>query len=84
VSMAEMSIWGGIGIQLRPSLNAIELFSAAPGRLIVGVLPQEAKAFEARLKTEMCMPLGTTGGEKVLGMPLSELRLSRVNGAVKI
>lgn len=74
---AEMALWGGMGAQLRPNLPTIELFSGAPGRFLVGVLPSEAKAFEALIKNELLTAVGATGTEKVLGLPLDQLREAR-------
>ncbi|MEO5668400.1 MAG: hypothetical protein ABIR96_10095 [Bdellovibrionota bacterium] len=76
-TLLEMGLWSGIGIQLKPSLSTIELFSAAPGRFLVGVLPQEAKKFESMIKGEWLTPVGTTGGEKLFGLPLERYREER-------
>jgi hypothetical protein len=75
--LLEMGLWSGIGVQLKPALSTIELFSAAPGRFLVGVLPQEAKKFEALVKGEWLTPVGTTGGEKLFGLPLERYREER-------
>jgi phosphoribosylformylglycinamidine (FGAM) synthase-like enzyme len=75
--LLEMGLWSGIGVQLKPALSTIELFSAAPGRFLVGVLPQEAKKFEALIKGEWLTPVGTTGGEKLFGLPLERYREER-------
>ena len=75
--LLEMGLWSGIGIQLKPSLSTIELFSAAPGRFLVGILPQEAKKFESIIKGEWLTPVGTTGGEKLFGLPLESYREER-------
>lgn len=74
---AEMALWGGMGAQLRPNLPTIELFSGAPGRFLVGVLPSEAKTFEGLVKSELLTPVGMTGTEKVLGLPLEQLKEAR-------
>jgi hypothetical protein len=76
-TLAEMALWGNIGVLLRPNLSVMDLFSGAPGRFVVGVLPQETKKFEALIKTELFTPLGSTGGEKVLGTPLAALAMAR-------
>jgi hypothetical protein len=76
-ALGEMALWGGMGAQIRPNLPVIELFSAAPGRFVVGILPQEAKAVERMVKSEWLTHLGTTGGEKLLGLPISQLFESR-------
>jgi len=70
----EMALWGGMGAQLRPNLPTIELFSGAPGRFLVGVLPSEAKNFESLVKSELLTAVGMTGTEKVLGLPLDQLK----------
>jgi hypothetical protein len=80
-TLLEMGLWSGIGIQLKPSLSTIELFSGAPGRFLVGVLPQEAKKFESIVKSEWLTAVGTTGGEKLFGLPLERYREER-NGGV--
>lgn len=72
-ALGEMALWGGIGAQIRPNLPVIELFSASPGRFVLGILPSEAKNVESRVKSELLTPLGTTGGEKILGLTLSRL-----------
>lgn len=76
-TLLEMGLWSGIGVQLKPALSTIELFSAAPGRFLVGILPQEAKKFESLIKSEWLTPVGTTGGEKLFGLPLERYREER-------
>ncbi len=73
-TLGEMGLWGGMGAQVRPSLSTIELFSGAPGRFVVGVLPQEAKKFESLVKSEWIAPVGITGGEKIMGLSLTKLK----------
>lgn len=80
-AVGEMSLWGGIGVQLRPSLTVFELFSGAPGRFVVGILPQEAKRFEALVKGELLVPLGLVGGDKVCGLQVAELKDRRIRGS---
>lgn len=77
-TIGEMSLWGGMGAQIRPTLSTIDLFSGAPGRFIVGVLPQEAKKFEALIKSEWIAPVGTSGGEKIFGLGLDSFRKFRL------
>ena len=77
-TIAEMSIWGGIGAQVRPALSPIELFSSSPGRFVVGILPQEVKTFESTIKSELLTVLGTSGGVKVCGVPISKLIEARM------
>ncbi|MBP7844614.1 MAG: hypothetical protein KA116_07345 [Proteobacteria bacterium] len=72
-SLLNMSLWGSRGAQLRPGLSAIELFSASPGRLLVGVLPQDAKTFESELKGEQVLMVGTVKGDRLWGLKLSEM-----------
>jgi hypothetical protein len=76
-TLVEMSLWSGIGVQLKPSLSPVDLFSACPGRFVVGVLPQEAKRFESLVKSELLTPIGTTGGEKLFGLPLEKYKEAR-------
>jgi hypothetical protein len=76
-ALGEMALWSGMGAKIKPSVPTIEIFSGAPGRFIVGVLPQYTKDFEAMIPSEMLTQLGTTGGKKVLSLPLDELFNSR-------
>jgi hypothetical protein len=76
-TILEMAMWSGIGIQLKPSLSTIELFSASPGRFLVGILPQEAKKFETMIKSEWLTHVGTTGGEKLFGLSIERYREER-------
>jgi hypothetical protein len=76
-SLAEMGLWSGIGVQLKPTVPTIEIFSGAPGRFLVGVLPQDAKRFEAMFKSEWITHVGATGGEKLFGLPLSRFSEER-------
>jgi len=76
-TVAEMSLWGGMGAQIRPNIPTIELFSGAPGRFVVGILPSEVKRFESMIKSELLTPLGTTGGDKILGLTLDRLHEAR-------
>lgn len=76
-ALGEMALWSGLGAKIRPSVPTIELFSGAPGRFVIGVLPQNVKAFEAIIPSEMYTNLGTSGGKKVLSLPLDELFESR-------
>jgi hypothetical protein len=76
-ALGEMALWSGKGAQIRPNIPIIELFSGAPGRLVVGVLPQEAKRFEALIPAEQLTPIGLVGGEKILGLPVAKLFESR-------
>ncbi|HVJ63871.1 MAG TPA: AIR synthase-related protein [Bdellovibrionota bacterium] len=76
-ALGEMALWSGMGAKIKPSVPTIELFSGAPGRFVVGVLPQFVKNFEAIVPSEMYTQLGTSGGKKVLSLPLDELFESR-------
>lgn len=75
--LGEMALWSGLGAKIKPSVPTIEIFSGAPGRFVVGVLPQFAKQFESLIPSEMHTNLGTSGGNKVLSLPLTELFESR-------
>lgn len=81
-ALAEMTLWSRMGAQIRPGLNPIELFSAAPGRFVMGVLPAEVSRFESLVKSEWMVPLGITGGEKVLGLTLERLQSARTGQRV--
>jgi phosphoribosylformylglycinamidine (FGAM) synthase-like enzyme len=76
-ALAEMMLWSRMGAQIRPGLTPIELFSAAPGRFVVGILPAEVSRFESMVKSEWLIPLGISGGEKLLGLTLERLQAAR-------
>lgn len=76
-ALGEMAMWSGMGAKIKPSVPTIEIFSGAPGRFVVGVLPQFSKTFESLVPTELFTNLGTSGGNKVLSLPLDELFESR-------
>lgn len=76
-ALGEMALWSGMGAKIKPSVPTIEIFSAAPGRFIVGVLPQFTRTFESIVPSELFTHLGTSGGNKVLSLPLTELFDSR-------
>ncbi len=76
-ALGEMTLWSGMGAKIKPSVPTIEVFSGAPGRFVVGVLPQFSKNFESIIPSEMYTHLGTSGGKKVLSLPLDELFESR-------
>jgi hypothetical protein len=78
-TLGEMALWGGLGAQVRPNIPVIELFSSSPGRFVIGVLPQEGKNLESRVKSEYLSPLGATGSEKIMGLPISEFQKERRN-----
>jgi hypothetical protein len=50
------------------------LFSASPGRIVVGVLPQNAKYFESQFKVEDVLPVANVKGDKIWGLPLNEIQ----------
>ncbi len=73
-ALLEMALWGSIGVLIKPGLSTIELFSGAPGRIVVGVLPQEAKRFEALFRSELIAAVGESSGDRIFGQPLSFYR----------
>lgn len=77
-TLGEMALWGNMGAQIRPNLAVMELFSAAPGRFVVGLIPQETKSFEARVRGEWLTVLGASGGEKLMGLSLASFFEERV------
>src|SRR5690606_373669 len=76
-ALGEMALWSGMGAKIKPGVPTIEIFSGAPGRMVVGVLPHNAKSFESRIPTELFTQLGTTGGKRMLCLPLEKLFGSR-------
>ena len=73
-TLLDMALWSGIGIQLKPGLSTMDLFSGAPGRFLVGILPQEEKNFESLIKGEWLTPVGKSGGEKLFGLMLEDFK----------
>ncbi|MDH4249147.1 MAG: AIR synthase-related protein, partial [Deltaproteobacteria bacterium] len=95
VALAETAFAGGLGLTLDLSalaasegLRPLELlFSESPSRLVVSVLPEHAKAFEAALAGHACHLLGGvvkesrllargTDGAVWLDAPLADLKES--------
>ena len=71
VALAEMSVWGGRGAQLRLPVGdspAVALFGEGPSRLVAEVLPRHVPAFEllARQHGVHTDAMGTTGGERLV------------------
>ncbi len=75
-AILEMSLWGNIGATIKPGVNTMELFSGAPGRVVVGVLPQEAKKFEGAIRQEMVAHVGESAGDRIFGQPMNFYRNS--------
>jgi hypothetical protein len=73
-AVLEMALWGNIGVALKPGLSTIELFSGAPGRVLVGVLPQDVKMFETFFRQELICPFGESSGDRIFGQPLAFYR----------
>lgn len=71
-TLLDMSLAGGIGVEMKPGLTTIDMFSGAPGRFIVSVLPQDEKNFESLMRSEWTVPLGKTGGERYFGLSLEQ------------
>ncbi len=76
-TLAKMALWGKVGAQIRPTIPVIELYSGAPGRFVIGVVPQATKQVEAKIKNEYLIPLGTVGGDKILSLQLKYLYEAR-------
>jgi hypothetical protein len=76
-ALSDLAIKGQAGVQLRPGLSPIELFSSSPGRILVGVSPQDSKLVEKLFPKEYLTPLGSTSGSKILGASLDSISKSR-------
>ncbi|NCN27871.1 hypothetical protein GW915_09875 [bacterium] len=76
-SLFEMALWGERGILLKPMINTIELFSGAPGRILVGVGEHEVEKLEREFESEKVLPVGTVSGDRVLGLSLDEIQKGR-------
>jgi len=77
LALSEMCLWSRMGAQVRPGISPIELFSCAPGRFLVGVLPSELSKFEASFSSEQRFSVGVSGGEKIMGLTLERLEKAR-------
>ena len=71
VALAEGSIWGGVGAQLRIAVAhspAVDLFGESPSRVVATARPRHAAAL-ALLARKFGLPverLGTVGGERLV------------------
>jgi hypothetical protein len=78
-ALLNMALWGNRGVQFKAGLSAVDLFSGTPGRVLVGVLPQNCKAFEAEFKVEQVLPVAVVKGDKIWGLKLSEIKKELMN-----
>jgi phosphoribosylformylglycinamidine (FGAM) synthase-like enzyme len=70
VALAELALHSGVGADLELDDDVVEWFGEGSGRAIVACPPERAEALEgAPLRR-----LGIVRGEKLLGVPLSDLR----------
>jgi phosphoribosylformylglycinamidine synthase subunit PurL len=77
VALAELALHSGVGADLELDDDVVEWFGEGSGRAIVACSPERAEALEgAPLRR-----LGVVGGEKLLGVPLSDLRAAHEGGA---
>jgi phosphoribosylformylglycinamidine synthase subunit PurL len=77
VALAELALHSGVGADLELDDDVVEWFGEGSGRAIVACPPQRAEALEgAPLRR-----LGVVRGEKLLGVPLSDLRAAHEGGA---
>jgi phosphoribosylformylglycinamidine synthase len=77
VALAELALHSGIGAELELDPEALAWFGEGSGRAVVACTPERAEALEgAQLRR-----LGTVGGQKLLGIPLADLRRAFEQGA---
>lgn len=75
--LVELGIKGQAGVQVRPGIHPIELFSSSPGRILIGVAPQEAREIEKMFPAEFLSKIGNVNGSKIYGASLDELAKTR-------
>jgi phosphoribosylformylglycinamidine synthase len=73
VALAEAALWSGAGAELELETDAAELFGEIGGRALVA-LPASAGELEPAGTGVTVTRIGTVGGDKVLGVPLADLR----------
>ena len=70
VALAELAVHAGLGAELDLPADACEWFGEGAGRAVLACAPEHAEALEgAKLRR-----IGVVGGDRLLGIPLAELR----------
>jgi phosphoribosylformylglycinamidine synthase subunit PurL len=70
VALAELALHAGLGAELDVPADAGEWFGEGPGRAVVACAPERAEALQgAPLRR-----IGVVGGDRLLGVPLADLR----------
>ena len=70
VALAELAVHAGLGAELDLPADAGEWFGEGAGRAVLACAPERAEALEgAKLRR-----IGVVGGDRLLGIPLAELR----------
>jgi phosphoribosylformylglycinamidine synthase len=70
VALAELALHSGIGAEVELEAKALAWFGEGSGRAVVACTAERAEALEgAQLRR-----LGVVGGQKLLGIPLADLR----------
>jgi phosphoribosylformylglycinamidine synthase len=70
VALAELALHTGVGAELDLPTDAGEWFGEGAGRAVVACAPDRAEALEGVALRR----IGVVGGERLLGVPLAELR----------
>jgi phosphoribosylformylglycinamidine synthase len=70
VALAELALHAGVGAELDLPADAGEWFGEGAGRAVVACAPERAEALEGVALRR----IGVVGGERLLGVPLAELR----------
>lgn len=71
VALAEAALASGLGADLDLSWDATELFGEGGGQAVLALPPEAAAALESDVPLRR---IGVAGGDRVLGIPLAELR----------
>jgi phosphoribosylformylglycinamidine synthase subunit PurL len=77
VALAELALHSGVGAELELDGDVLEWFGEGSGRAIAACPPERVEA----LAGTPLRRLGVVGGEKLLGVPLSDLRAAHEGGA---
>ena len=77
VALAELAVHSGIGAEIELEHDALAWFGEGSGRAVVACSPERAEALEG----VPVRRLGVVRGEKLLGVPLADLRAAHEEGA---